>query len=278
MKRSILITGCSSGIGYTAAVSLQSLGYDVIASCRQQADVQRLRETGLNTVVQLDLADTDSIERAVEFSLGHSEGKLSALFNNGAYGLPGAVEDLTRDALRRQFEVNVFGTHELTRLLIPGFLQQNDARIVQNSSILGFVSVPNRGAYIASKFALEGLTDTLRIELANTSIKCSLIEPGPIVSDFRKNALAAFEREVDIDGSRHKTMYTQALQRLNKKGVTMRSTLPPEAVVKVLLQALESRNPKNRYRVTSPTKVMAVAKRLLSSKMLDRLVLRFGGA
>lgn len=278
MAKAILITGCSSGIGYAAAHSLHKRGYQVVASCRDSADVLRLRNEGLRHVVQLDLADSQSIQRAVSETLAICEGNLFALFNNGAYGVPGAVEDLSRETLRRQFEVNVFGTHELTRSLIPALLQQSDARIVQNSSVLGFVAMPNRGAYIASKYALEGLTDTLRLELVGTSIRCSLIEPGPIATRFRENALNAFRREVDRENSRHKCMYESALKRLEAKGSATKFTLSPESVVKVLVHALESPRPRVRYRVTVPTQVMHVLKRLLSSQALDRFVRKFGSA
>ncbi len=276
--KSILITGCSSGIGLAAAWALQERGYQVIASCRQLSDVERLREDGLKHVIQLDLASSESIQRAVGETLTIANNTLFALFNNGAYGQPGAVEDLSRDALRRQFETNLFGTHELTCALLPHLLEQPDARIVQNSSVLGLVAMRNRGAYNASKFALEGLTDTLRLELKDTSVKISLIEPGPITSNFRKNALAAFEREVDIENSRHAVSYQQALQRLRKPGPAAPFTLPPEAVVTKLIHALESPNPRPRYYVTVPTYLMGTLKRLTSSRVLDWLVLKLGKA
>lgn len=272
----ILITGCSSGIGRAAALTLHKRGYQVLASCRAERDVAELRGQGLPHVLTLDLADSDSIHRAVEQALEISQGQLSALFNNGAYGLPGAVEDLPRAALRRQFETNVFGTHELTCLLLPTFLKQPRARIVQNSSVLGLVSMPNRGAYVASKFALEGLTDTLRLELVGTSVKVSLIEPGPILSRFRHNALQAFEREIDWPNSRHQAMYQKALERLRSEGPTMRFTLPESAVVDKLLHALEHNKPKARYYVTTPTYVMAGARRLLPTTWLDAFIRRFG--
>lgn len=276
-NRWILITGCSSGIGYAAAKGLQQRGYRVIASCRAPEDIARLRQEGLEHVIELDLTDSGSIDRAVYQALEISGGELSALFNNGAYGLPGAVEDLSRDALRRQFETNLFGTHELTCKCLPTLLQQPDARIIQNSSVLGIVAMRNRGAYVASKFALEGLSDTLRLELRDTAVKVVLIEPGPILSDFRKNALGALRREIDITTSRHASLYQQALQRLEKPGAAGWGTLPASAVVDVLIRALESRRPKPRYRVTRPTIIMALLKRLLSTRQLDWLVARGGG-
>lgn len=277
-KRAILITGCSSGIGLAAAQVLQDRGYIVIASCRKVEDVERLRREGLEHVIQLDLASSESIKHGVAEALAIAGDQLFALFNNGAYGQPGAVEDLSRDTLRRQFETNLFGTHELTRELLPHFLQRDDARIIQNSSVLGLVALPFRGAYNASKFALEGLTDTLRLELKNTAVKISLIEPGPITSRFRANALKAIENEIDLENSRHRDSYKKSLERLRKQGPAAPFTLPPEAVVKKLIHALESRNPRPRYYVTFPTYLMGTLRRIASSRILDRLVLKLGKA
>lgn len=269
-QKSILITGCSSGIGLCAAETLQARGYQVIASVRQQRDIELLRARGLQHVLQLDLNSSASIDKAIEDCLQITEGKLFALFNNGAFGQPGAVEDLSRETLRKSFETNLFGTHELTTKLLPVFLQQDDARIVQNSSVLGLCAMPMRGAYNATKYALEGLTDTLRMELLGTAIKVVLIEPGPILSDFRKNALHALEENVDFTRSRHQKKYERAMQRLQKEGATSRFTLGPEAVVEKLIKALETPSPAARYYVTTPTWIVAVLKRLLSTRMLDR--------
>lgn len=277
-NRYILITGCSSGIGLAAAVTLRERGYQVIASCRQQKDVDSLKHQGFEHVLLLDLASSESIQEAVAQVLDITNGALFALFNNAAFGVPGAVEDLPRDALRRQFETNVFGTHELTCRLLPHMLKLGDARIVQNSSVLGLVAMFNRGAYVASKFALEGLTDTLRLELLDTSVKVSLIEPGPIISQFRKNALANFEREIDIDNSRHREMYHQGLERMRKEGPAMRFTLPPSAVVDKLIHALESPRPKARYYVTFPTYFVGYLKRILPTRALDWVVRKLGSA
>lgn len=274
----VLITGCSTGIGYRAARTLQDNGYKVIASCRQAHDVARLKAEGVKRVVELDLASSDSISRAVEQVLALSQGKLYGLFNNGAYGQPGAVEDLSRDLLRQQFEVNVFGTHELTCKLLPALLTMPDARIVQNSSVLGFVPLLGRGAYCASKYALEGLTDTLRLELRDTNVKVSLLEPGPIATQFRANALRALRSNIDYRQSRHQPMYRAAEQRLASGQSSSRFTLGPEAVVEKLLLALTDPRPKARYRVTVPTQTLSVLKRLLSTNALDRFIARFGQA
>ncbi len=274
MAKSILITGCSSGIGLDAALGLQQRGYQVIATVRNTEHIALLQEKGLEHVLLLDLQSSESINAAVTSTLEITGRQLYALFNNGAYGLPGAVEDLTRDALRRQFETNLFGTHELTRAFLPIMLQQDDARIVQCSSVLGLVAMPFRGAYNASKFALEGLTDTLRQELADTSVKVVSIEPGPILTDFRKNSLKAFREEIDIEASRHADSYEATLKRLNKEGIAQPFTLGPEAVTKKLIHALESSRPRAHYYVTLPTYLMGFLRRVLGTRALDAFIKR----
>jgi NAD(P)-dependent dehydrogenase (short-subunit alcohol dehydrogenase family) len=267
----ILITGCSSGIGYATARFLQQRGFRVIASSRKQNDVERLRNEGFETV-QLDLADSPSIQRAVSEVLQLTGGKLDALFNNGAYGQPGAVEDLSRDALREQFETNFFGTHELTNLIIAVMRKQGYGRIIYNSSVLGFVAMKYRGAYNASKFALEGLVDTLRLELKHTNIHLSLIEPGPISSDFRKNAFAVYLKNINPENSFHKENYQAMEMRLQKQGAAAPFTLPAEAVAEKVLHALQARRPQSRYYVTFPTYLFGFLKRILPNRWLDFLL------
>jgi NAD(P)-dependent dehydrogenase (short-subunit alcohol dehydrogenase family) len=272
MQKSILITGCSSGIGLCAALKLQDLGYQVIASVRHPDQIAPLQQQGLKHVIQLDLADSVSIDQGITACLALTGGRLFALFNNGAFGLPGAVEDLSREALRYQFETNLFGTHELTQKLLPVLLQESDARIVQNSSVLGFAAMPYRGAYVASKFALEGLSDCLRMELKSTGVKVVLLEPGPIDTAFRSNALHQLQRWIPLQNSRHSSAYGQAVSRLEHQGPAVPFTLPPEAVVKALIQALESPRPQARYFITVPTHLLGLGKRLLSNRWLDRLI------
>lgn len=259
-----------------AAMRLHHRGYNVIASARNTSDLKPLQDAGVNHLIELDLRSSGSIGSAVDYALDASAGRLSAVFNNGAYGQPGAVEDLSREALKDQFETNLFGTHELTRCVLPTLLDQPDARIINCSSVLGFVAMSYRGAYNASKFALEGLTDTLRLELKNTSVKVVLIQPGPIATRFRKNALQALEQNIDIDSSRHAARYQEAIKRLKKEGPAMPFTLEPEAVTKALFRALEAKNPRPKYRVTTPTQFMALSRRFLSTRMLDRLLVRAG--
>lgn len=271
LEKTILITGCSSGIGHCVATGLARRGYRVFATARKPEDVQRLQAEGLEAI-QLDLDDDASICAAVEEVLSRSGGQLYALFNNGAYGQPGAVEDLTRDVLRAQLETNLLGWHELTRRLIPVMRAQGEGRIIQNSSVLGLVTLPYRGAYNCSKFALEGLTDTLRLELHGSGIQVSLIEPGPISSRFRGNAHRMFRQNIDIAHSAHRKHYLAMEARLLKEGPAAPFTLPPEAVLKKVIHALESRRARPRYYVTFPTYLFGTLRRLLSSRGLDRVL------
>lgn len=267
----ILITGCSSGIGYQTAVTLKARGHQVIASARNPEDVARLKHAGF-FALQLDLADSNSIQQAVLAMIEFTGGKIDALFNNGAFGQPGAVEDLTRAVLRHQFETNLFGTHELTNLIIPLMRQQGQGRIIYNSSVLGLVAMPYRGAYNASKYALEGLVDTLRLELHGTNIQLSLIEPGPILSDFRKNAFYLYQKNIDPSSSAHQHSYNAMATRLQTEGAAAPFTLPATAVVDKVIHALENNRPKIRYYVTFPTYLFAFLKRILPAGCLDYLL------
>ena len=270
---SILITGCSSGIGLCVARGLRSRGWRVFASARKPEDVARLAGEGLESL-QLDLDDSASISAAVDEVLLRTQGTLDALFNNGASGQPGAVEDLTRKVLRMQFETNLFGWHELTRLVLPAMRRQGHGRIIQHSSVLGFVALRYRGAYNASKYALEGLTDTLRLELRDSNIHVSLIDTGPVTSRFRENAHAALLHNIDRDNSVHREHYARVIKRLTTQGAVVPFTLPPEAVLKKVVHALESRKPRPRYYVTFPTYLFAFLKRILPQRTLDRILYR----
>ncbi len=272
----VVVTGCSSGIGLCTAKVLFERGYPVIATVRKKKDRDALAKLGLQHVVLLDLESSESVQAAIVEVLQISQGKIYALFNNGAYGQPGAVEDLSRATLRKQFETNLFGTHEFTVGLLPAMLKMPKARIIQNSSVLGFVAMPMRGAYNASKFALEGLSDTLRLELKDSCVSVSIIQPGPIVSQFRANALAALEQHVDFEHSRHRDKYHQALLRLRKPGPAAPFTLPAEAVAGKVIHALESRSPRYRYKVTFATYLMAVLRRVLPGKLMDKVLIQGG--
>ena len=268
LQKTILITGCSTGIGYRTAVVLKDRGYRVIASARKAEDVTRLANEGFETI-QLDLADSQSIQQAVKLVIQMTDGKLDGLFNNGAFRQPGAVEDLSRDFLSEQFETNFFGTHELTNLIIPLMREQGGGRIIYNSSILGFIAMAYRGAYNASKFALEGLVDTLRLELHGSNVHLSLIEPGPITSDFRKNAFALYQKNINPKQGYHQENYAKTEERLQKVGAAMPFTLPADAVVSKVIHAMESKRPKIRYYVTFPTYLFGYLKRILPASVLD---------
>ena len=271
LSKTILMTGCSSGIGYSTAIALKKRGHHVIATARKIDDVHRLTQEGF-TSLQLDLADSASIQNAVNQAIEITGGKIDALFNNGAFGQPGAVEDLSRDVLRLQFETNLFGTHELTNLIIPLMRKQGHGRIIYNSSILGLVAMRYRGAYNASKFALEGLADTLRLELYGANIHISLIEPGPILSDFRKNSHVLYQKNIDLTHSSHKAAYDAMEARLQKEGAAAPFTLPAQAVVEKVIHALEAKRPKLRYYVTFPTYLFGFLKRILPMSWLDALL------
>ena len=274
--RNILITGCSSGIGYCVAHGLKARGWRVFATARQAADVARLQAEGLESLA-LDVGDSASIQATVAAILELTGGRLEALFNNAGYGQVGAVEDVSREAFREQFETNVFGAQELTNRIIPVMRRQGGGRILYNSSVLGLVAFPYRGAYVASKFALEGLADTLRLELVGTGIHVCLIEPGPILSRFRDNAHAAWQRHVQAETSVHRDNYAAMEARLLKAGPAAPFTLPPEAVLKRMIHALESPRPQTRYPVTVPTYLFTALRRLLPTRVLDVILRRVGG-
>ena len=268
----ILITGCSSGIGYCTAKGLRDLGYQVFTTARQSEDIEKLKSEGF-PCFQMDYRDSKSIQQTVTSVLEATNGELFALFNNGAYGQPGALEDLSRDALREQFESNVFGWHELTNLIIPVMRKQGYGRIIQNSSMLGFVSLKYRGAYNASKYALEGLTDTLRLELRGSNVFISLVEPGPITSRFRDNAFVYYKKYIEPTNSVHQLEYQKTEARLHtERDKDAPFTLPPEAVLAKVVSILESEHPKARYPVTFPTYLFQTLKRLFPTPLLDSVL------
>ncbi|MEO0487456.1 MAG: SDR family NAD(P)-dependent oxidoreductase [Pseudomonadota bacterium] len=275
MTKSILITGCSSGIGYDCAHHLRDAGWRVFASCRQEADCDRLRAEGFEAP-RIDYEDEASIEGGLAEVLAATGGTLDALFNNGAYAVPGAMEDLPRAALRQNFEANVFGYHDLTRRVIPVMRAQGHGRILNCSSVLGIVALRYRGSYNATKFALEGLTDTLRLELRRTPIDVILIQPGPITSDIRRNSIPHFERWIDWKNSARRETYENVLMKrlYDNSGAADRFELPARAVSEKVLTALTAKRPASRYKVTTPTYLMAAMRRVLPRRVLDNLLAR----
>ncbi|MEQ3708118.1 MAG: SDR family oxidoreductase [Tateyamaria sp.] len=273
-QKSILITGCSSGIGYASAIGLRNAGWRVFASCRKPEDCVRLQSEGFDSPL-IDYADPASIKAGLAEVLEATGGTLDALFNNGAYGIPGAVEDLPTEALRANFEANFFGWHELTRAVIPVMRAQGHGRIVQNSSVLGLVTLRWRGSYNSTKFALEALTDTLRLEMRDTPIHVILIEPGPVTSKIRANSIPHFERWINWEASPRAEQYRRGLRkRLYEDNGPDTFELPPEAVVKKLRHAIESPRPRPRYFVTTPTYFMSFLRRILPTRALDWVLSR----
>ena len=270
MKETILITGCSSGIGYYCAKMLHESGYKVFATLKREEDAKRLRNEGFDAF-KLDVTNSKDIQNAIKYISDNSNNRLDILFNNAGFGQPGALEDLSKDALREQFETNVFGNFELTKEALKLLRNSDNPKIVQNSSVLGFVSMKYRGAYNASKYALEGLSDTLRLELAPFGVDVVLIEPGPIRSDFRKNAYKMFKKYIKVEGSFYEQDYKKAIKRFESSDDDP-FTLGSDAVYRVLLQIINAKNPKPRYAVTIPSKLFWFLRRILSTKMLDRVL------
>lgn len=271
MQKTIFITGCSSGIGFDAAVSLKKRGHRVIASCRKIADVERLQQLGIETI-QLDVNDEDSIKTGFQLVLEKTGGHLDVLINNAGYGQAGALEDVPRSALIAQFNTNVFGLMELTRQAIPIMRAQGYGRIINISSVLGFISMPFRGAYNASKYAVEGLCDTLRLELKPAGLHVITIEPGPIDSRFRDHVVDDSIKCIDLERSYFKQQYKRMQTSFKAKKANSRFTKKPDAVVHKLIHAIESKSPKPKYLVTTPTYLFMVLKRILSVRLLDRCI------
>lgn len=277
MTKSIFITGCSSGIGLCAAETLHKKGYRVFATVRKEEDAEKLRAQGIETLI-MDVDNPTSIQQALTSVLAKTGGTLDFLFNNAGFAVPAAVEDLTHDMLQKQFETNVFGPTILTNLVIPVMRKQGHGRIIQNTSILGVITMPYRGAYNASKFALEALTSTLRQELRGVNIQVSIIAPGPVKTKFRDNAYKSYRNVLLNKDSVHKTVY----QNMEKHFATesdgeKKVTASPEAVVEKLLHVLESPTPKARYYVGTPAHVFAFLRRILPDKGLDWVIAKVMG-
>ncbi|HEY5653968.1 MAG TPA: SDR family NAD(P)-dependent oxidoreductase [Pontiella sp.] len=279
--KSVLITGCSSGIGLSTAELLRSNGWKVFPTARKADDLDALRQSGFDAV-KLDVTSSESIAAAVGWILVKNEGKLGAVVNNAGFGMPGAIQDLSRDAMRQQFEVNLFGLQELTNKLIPVFREQGYGRIVNISSVVGRLSLPFMGIYSASKFALEAVSDAQRVELYPDSIAVSLVEPGPISTKFSANCAGQGEELLDTSSSKFGESYKRYFKKRRNGGMSEdRFRLPPEAVAKKILHALESPHPKIRYKVTIPAYLGDWIARFVPSTLTDRMMIghvkkRFG--
>lgn len=275
-KKTILITGCSSGIGYDSALRFKEMGWQVLATCRKAEDVKRLQQEGFESFI-IDYEDEATIHQGFDEAMKRADGKIDVLFNNGAYGIPCAVEDLPTDALRQIFEANFFGWHTLTRLVTPSMIARGNGRIIQNSSVLGFAGLKMRGAYNATKFALEGLTDTMRIELDGTGVELVLVEPGPIRTKIRENSYGQFKKWITWKGTRQEKMYKHILiPRLEAVNPPKdRFELMPDAVTDAVVHAATAEQPRIRYRITTATKAMAILKRITTSRGFDRIAKKY---
>ena len=269
-KRNVVVTGCSSGIGLCLTKGLANKGYRVIATCRSQKDIDKLATQNIEAIL-LELSSQESVDQAITEIKRRCDNQIYGLINNAAYGQPGAVIDLQRTVLQQQFETNVFGTQQLTNGLLPLMLAAGQGRIIQISSILGFICLRFRGAYNASKYALEALTDTMRLEHRDSGVFFSLIEPGPIESRFRQNAYEKYKQHIDRENSLFRSAYIKVENRLQQME-NARFTLTANAVLKVATHALEARSPKIRYPVTIPTRVMAILKRFLPDRLMDQFL------
>jgi len=271
MEKSIFITGCSSGIGLVLAKGLQSRGHRVIASCRSPEDVTRLTDMGLETL-QMDVNDSASIQSAFAEIAKRFSGTLDVLINNAGYGQAGALEDISREVMRAQFETNVFGLLEVSNHAIPLMRRQKSGRIINISSLLGIVSLPFRGAYNASKYAVEGISDTLRLELKTAGIEVIAIEPGPVASNFRDSVVDRSLQAIDMKNSAFAQQYRVMLDSYKQKKSDSVLTKSPDAVLKKVVHAIEARRPYPKYAVTLPAHLLMFARRILSTKALSALL------
>ncbi len=269
--KNILITGCSTGIGYTTALVLKQNGYKIYTTARKEKDVKKLRELGLISYL-LDVTKKKQISKVLELIIKEDK-KLDAVFNNAGFGQPGAVEDISTEVLKEQFETNVFGLHEITIQAMRIFRKQGYGKIIQHSSVLGIISLKFRGAYNASKYAIEGLADTLRLETLNSNIFISTINTGPVTSKFRENALKKFNENIKIENSFFKQTYKEELKaRLENKEDSTLFNLPASSVANIVLIIMNSNRPKPRYYVTKATYILCFCKRVLSTNLLDKFL------
>jgi len=266
----IVITGCSTGIGLETAKYLKIQGLNVYPTAREQKDVDMLLDLGFKNAMKLDVRDSSEISSVIQ-RVVENDNKIDIWFNNAGYGQVGAIEDLPTDILKEQFDTNVFGLHECTRQIIPIMRKQGYGKIIQHSSVLGLISLFGRGAYNASKYAIEGLTDTLRLELHNTDIHVSLLNTGPVTSNFRNTAMRKLKENIDIKNSIFKEQYQKNLS-------ADKSTVPfneeADSVAKVVHQIILSKKPKPRYYITKATYILGYLKRILSTSLLDRVLLK----
>ena len=262
----VLITGCSSGVGRATALEAARRGHRVFASARRREDLSFLPSQRGVTALLLDVTDAASVARAVEAVLREA-GRLDALINNAGFGQYGAVEDVSPEEWRRQFDVNLFGAVVAIRAVLPAMRTARRGTIVNVSSVAGKISIPFAAPYCASKHALEAVSDALRVEVAPFGIRVVVVEPGPISTRFGETAREKVSGIVARPGPY--SAFYPAAERAMETDFT-KGRLPPEAVARVILRAVESSDPKPRYRVTSMAKVFLPLRRVLPDRFLDR--------
>jgi NAD(P)-dependent dehydrogenase (short-subunit alcohol dehydrogenase family) len=270
VTRSILITGCSSGIGLAAARTLRDRNWRVISACRKPEDVEARRAEGFDSV-RIDHGDAASVEAGWTEAMQLTGGTLDALFNNGGHGMSGAAEDVPRQALELVFASNVFGVHQLTRLALPGMIARGRGRIVIHSSVVGFTALRWRAAYVATKHALEGLTNTMRVELRGTGVDVSILNTGPVASGFRENSVKLFNSWIDVDASRHSDYYRTEFMASRSSDAPVPFEGTANDVVRKLIHAVEAPRPRTRYYITPYAYVAAALTRMLPDRLQDRI-------
>lgn len=274
MTRTILITGCSSGIGLDAARTMKARGWRVFATCRKADDCARLQSEGLESF-PLDHDSSESVQAGVTEAMARA-GRIDAAFLNGAFALPGMTEDIPREGMRACMETNFIGVHDLARHIVPIMRDQGAGRLLFCSSVLGFGALRYRAPYVASKFAMEGYADCLRMELHGSGVHVSLIEPGPIPTEIRRNSQGPFEKFVDWRGSRHRSFYESVFRKrlYDESGTPDTFERPVADVTKTVIHACEHPRPKARYFITPATYIVNIIKRVLPTSLSDAILRR----
>ncbi|MHB9144984.1 MAG: SDR family oxidoreductase [Symbiobacteriia bacterium] len=261
----VLITGCSSGIGRDLARRLGDAGYRVVATARRPESLKDLKAT---FTLPLDVQDAAAVTRTVEQVIT-AFGRLDVLVNNAGYSQAGALEEVSDEALQQVFDVNLYGPMRLVRAVVPHMRRQRSARIIQVSSIAGRVAMPLSGAYCGTKFALEAMTDSLRLELRQFGIKVVLVEPGAIRTEFERTLRDRAEALFISPDSPYRQLYTASN---NLSDSLLKSAPGPEVVSAVIQRAIESRHPKARYSMPAGQALQIQIARLLPDTLRDHLL------
>jgi NAD(P)-dependent dehydrogenase (short-subunit alcohol dehydrogenase family) len=277
LQKTVLITGATDGLGRAAALLLAQRGYRVFAAGRSaekraQLDTLSHEQSLPLETVELDVCDDASVQRAVAYVLGKTGG-IDVLFNNAGVNYTAAVEDLRMEDWRRQFETNFFGVLRVTQAVVPHMRERRHGRILMMSSVSGFVTAPTQGAYSSSKFALEAMSNALRLELYPFGVHVVLIEPGYIVTGIQQAALELSKPYTDkMNSGPYAPLYARFFASVT--GSRAKSKTTPEDCARVILQAIEATNPRIRYGVTQLATVAKWCKRLLSDKAVDAIFRR----